>query len=503
MSDLEIRELDPSDDAAFVAWHRAYDVAERHALGDSAATWRLEELRAAMQDGGSHSWTGGWSGLVDGETVAAGWMRTPLLDNPELAEMTVHVLPAHRRRGHGTEMLAHLESCARERGRRVLTGLASWPYDAGSDGAGASGPAFAAARGWALALSEVQRELTIPVAAGVLDRLARDAAREHAAYTVRSWSGPVPDDLLTGWAEVTSSLATEAPTGDLDLEPEAVSPEAVREREGTIARQGRTKYNTVALDADGVVVAYTDLATTVHEPGRAYQWGTLVRRDHRGHRLGLAVKVANLRLLQGERPDVHRLTTYNAEVNAHMIAVNEALGFLPVARLGDFQKHLLPEVVRVGPDGWREFRDVRLASLADSPGAFGSRHADWVEATEERWRARLTDVPLTVVARSEAGAVGVVSGVPSPDGVELISMWVAPEHRGTGLAARLIDHVVGWATSSGRDTVLMVRDDNARAIRAYERCGFVDLGVPPDQSADQPPERLMRRTAVPRGAGSA
>ncbi len=186
----------------------------------------------------------------------------------------------------------------------------------------------------------MQRELTLPVAAGVLDRLAGEAARAHAAYTLRSWAGPVPDDLLRGWAELTSSLATEAPTGDLDLEPEAVSTEAVREREATIARQGRTKYNTVALDADGVVVAYTDLATTVHEPGRAYQWGTLVRRDHRGHRLGVAVKVANLRLLERERPDVRRLTTYNAEVNAHMIGVNEAMGFVPVARLGDFQKRL-------------------------------------------------------------------------------------------------------------------------------------------------------------------
>ena len=86
------------------------------------------------------------------------------------------------------------------------------------------------------------------------------------------------------------------------------------------------------------MVAYTDIATTVHEPGRAYQWGTLVRRDARGHRLGLAVKVANLRLLQRERPDVHELITYNAEVNAHMIGVNERLGFVPVARLGEFQK---------------------------------------------------------------------------------------------------------------------------------------------------------------------
>jgi hypothetical protein len=63
-----------------------------------------------------------------------------------------------------------------------------------------------------------------------------------------------------------------------------------------------------------------------------------VRRDARGHRLGLAVKLANLRLLQAERPDIEVLTTYNAEVNTHMIEVNERLGFRPVARLGEFQK---------------------------------------------------------------------------------------------------------------------------------------------------------------------
>ena len=41
--------------------------------------------------------------------------------------------------------------------------------------------------------------------------LGDDAARANPAYTLRSWVGPVPDDLLMGWAELTSSLAT-APT---------------------------------------------------------------------------------------------------------------------------------------------------------------------------------------------------------------------------------------------------------------------------------------------------
>ncbi|MDZ5662942.1 GNAT family N-acetyltransferase [Nocardioides sp. S-58] len=336
----EIHELDPFDDAALDAWHGVYAVAETFELGGAATAWQLEEVRAMMQRTTTQAWLGGWSAVLDGEVVGAGWMRTPLLDNLELAEVAVHVLPVHRRRGVGSALLARLEEVARRRGRRILTGLASWAHDAGSDGAGGSGPGFAAARGFELALSEVQRELALPVDDALLRRLADEAAARHTSYTLRSWAGPVPDELLQGWAEITSMLVTEAPTGALEVEQEAVSTDAVRDREETVRRQGRTKYNTVALDASGAVVAYSDLATTVHEPGRAYQWGTLVRPAHRGHRLGVATKVANLRLLQRERPDIVRVTTYNAEVNTHMVGVNEALGFRPVARLGDFQKKL-------------------------------------------------------------------------------------------------------------------------------------------------------------------
>ncbi len=335
----EVHELDPFDAAAFEAWHRAYLRAQA-TLGDAATPWQLEELRALLQHGGTASWAGGWSAVRDGATVGAGFLRTPLLDNRELAEVDVHVDPDHQRSGIGTVLLAHLEDQARRRGRTVLTGLVGWRWEHGPLGDGAAGPAFARAHHFDLALSEVQRELRLPVEEAVLTRLGEQAAPAHAAYTLRSWTGPVPDELVEGWARLTSTLVTEAPTGDLVVEQESSSVAAVREREAVLARQGRTKHNTVALSATGEVVAYSDLATTVHEPDRAYQWGTLVRPDHRGHRLGVAVKVANLRLLQRAQPEVVRLTTYNAEVNAHMIAVNEALGFRPVARLGDFQKRL-------------------------------------------------------------------------------------------------------------------------------------------------------------------
>ena len=340
MSDQQIVEVDPFDPGQFDPWHRAYLDAELAAPPGVTSPWQLEEVRAMMQDQGTRHRLLGYAGVVDARVVASGFLRLPLLDNTESAELMVHVVPDARRQGHGSAMLAHLEQVAREHGRSVLQAESSWPYDAGADGTGEPGPSFATARGFALALGDVKRVLRLPVPEGVLEDLAAEAAAHHRDYTLRSWAGPVPDELAEGWAALTATLGTEAPTGEMHREDEAADVSVLREAEATVAAQGRTKYNTVALDRSGQVVANTDLATTIHEPGKAYQWGTLVRRDARGHRLGLAVKVANLRLLQAERPDIELLTTYNAEVNAHMVGVNERLGFVPVARLGEFQKRL-------------------------------------------------------------------------------------------------------------------------------------------------------------------
>ena len=336
----DIRPVDPHDDAAFDAWHEVYLASQLHGRGDWASPWQREELRAQLQASSTLVDESGYAGWWDGRLVSAGWLAMPLQDNRDRAYLAVDVDPAERRRGHGSAMLAHLEGVARSAGRTVLGAESSWAHEVGPTGAGEPGPEFLGHHGYALMMPDVQRQLDLPVDEDLLAGLAAEAAPHHPAYALHSWVGPVPDELALGWLQLTSTLMTEAPTGDMDLEPETVDVGAMRDREQTVARMGRTKYNTVALDADGTVVAYTDIATTVHEPDRAYQWGTLVHRDHRGHRLGLAVKVANLAQLQHETSGLARMTTYNAEVNDHMIGVNERLGFRPVARLGEFEKTL-------------------------------------------------------------------------------------------------------------------------------------------------------------------
>jgi RimJ/RimL family protein N-acetyltransferase len=213
------------------------------------------------------------------------------------------------------------------------------PYDGPPDGAGHPYADFLTHRGFTFAIGDVMRALDLPADEARLRRLADEAATHHAGYQIRQFTGRVPDDIVDSFGRLIGQLNTEAPQGELDIEVEVFDAARIRADEEVFRASGRTKYTTIAI-RDGEVAAYSELVVPAHDPGRVYQWGTLAAREHRGHRLGVATKARNLLWLQQERPDLKLVTTYNAEVNAHMIAVNEALGFRPVERLGEFQKKL-------------------------------------------------------------------------------------------------------------------------------------------------------------------
>jgi ribosomal protein S18 acetylase RimI-like enzyme len=149
------------------------------------------------------------------------------------------------------------------------------------------------------------------------------------------------------------------------------------------------------------------------------------------------------------------------------------------------------EVQLLEPDDWSLWRRLRLEALEESPAAFSATLAQWTGPgdTEERWRARLSNVPLNIVLLSNGAPAGMVSAyVRTDDTVELISMWVAPVARGRGVGDAAVRAVLGWAKT--QEVVLSVKADNRPAIALYQRHGFVDVG----QSPDDADERLMLRS---------
>jgi ribosomal protein S18 acetylase RimI-like enzyme len=142
---------------------------------------------------------------------------------------------------------------------------------------------------------------------------------------------------------------------------------------------------------------------------------------------------------------------------------------------------------------WPAYRALRLRSLADAPEAFGSSHAAEEAWAQELWMARLTaasvsgrDCPLVAESAGPDGAIADMLGLlwakcDAEDAgiVNLYQMWVAPEARGRGVAAALVDEAVAWARSIRAHSVrLGVVCSNRAAIRLYLRKGFREVGTP-------------------------
>jgi GNAT superfamily N-acetyltransferase len=138
------------------------------------------------------------------------------------------------------------------------------------------------------------------------------------------------------------------------------------------------------------------------------------------------------------------------------------------------------DIRALSPDDWRTIRSVRLRSLEESPGAFTSTHGREAAFDEATWRQRATTCQW-FVAFDDGAPVGVAGGLDGrsddPMDRELVAMWVAPSHRGRGIARLLLESVGAWAGSEGAVTLrLGLRQGNREARAAYLRLGLRPTG---------------------------
>jgi GNAT superfamily N-acetyltransferase len=270
--------------------------------------------------------------------TVAGWykLELPDLENLDQCDLTLVVHPAQRRRGLGRALLRHAAARAAASGRRALNG-------ATRRGTGAE--AFARSTGAEPGLVDVQRVMDVhALGDGQLSRLRETAERASAGYSLVSWTGLVPEGFLEQAAALFAAL-NDAPH-EPHMAPAIWDAQRVRERVNRLRpHYGMRTYAVAAVTGDGDPAAISEVSVDPADPGWGHQQITGVVREHRGHRLGLLVKVAMLELLREEEPAVERIQTWNAESNRHMIAVNEALGYTIHGQLADWWRLEVPAVL--------------------------------------------------------------------------------------------------------------------------------------------------------------
>ncbi len=276
-----------------------------------------------------------------GPILGIGLMERSLVDNLHAVEVTVAVHPSSRRQGVGTALVAGMGEGAAADGREVLNSIVDVPVAIAADH---PSRAFAPKVGFVPTLGGNTRHLRVPVDTARLDELRGvvAGARDAADYRTFTFDAPWPEEFMEDHCELLRRMSTDEPAGDSAREEELWDERRLRESDDIRVARGVSTYVAVTQHVpSGRLVATSELLVSPHSPAQAWQAITVVDRAHRGHRLGLAVKIANLEFLAARAPAVRLIVTGNAATNAPMIAVNDMLGFEIVAEGMFWQKRLV------------------------------------------------------------------------------------------------------------------------------------------------------------------
>ncbi len=260
--------------------------------------------------------------VPDGEDEPIGVLDldVPSRDNLHLMVVEVTVRPDRRRRGHGTRLLTEGLRRASELGRTTV-----WA-GTGEDDAGAR--AFAERLGFSYASHDARRrQVLADVDQAEVQRLHAAALPRASEYQLERLRPPFTDELLAELVEVTAAI-NDAPMGDLTYEDEKFDLERIQAVEAAAAGRGDRIYRVVARRRDtGEIGGHTVVVINPFFPQFGGQGDTAVSRAHRGHRLGLLLKVEMMRWLAEAEPQLTAIETWNQADNTFMISVNESIGY--------------------------------------------------------------------------------------------------------------------------------------------------------------------------------
>jgi GNAT superfamily N-acetyltransferase len=343
--------IDGSGGEVFKEYATVRNAVEAHTVGTDLLAMSLPDVWAEYRDN-PHRARRHFAVWQDGAIIRRGIITTRPHSPEAGAHLMVDILPAFRRAGVGSTLLETVEAAAVNAGAAVLK--VNVPHTSGASGprvksptgfgdlpANDDGVRFLSSHGYVL--EQINRISLVDVSElSERVRPLQDAAAAAAGadYRVITWTGPTPEQRTGDLAVLRTRMSTDAPAAGLVNPVDEWDAERVREHDARIASSGRTILTSAVEHVpSGTLAGFSELL--VSDGGSiAQQEDTLVLRDHRGHRLGMLLKIATAELLAREMPTVEAIVTYNAEENRPMLDVNEAMGFRAIGYEGGWQKRV-------------------------------------------------------------------------------------------------------------------------------------------------------------------
>lgn len=283
-----------------------------------------------------------WLVRADDRVVGYAELMLPQLENRASAQLEGYVHPEYRRRGIGTALFEHCSAQALTHKRTRISAHATGHATGGKFTRDEPGVSFLTKMGLNRVLDEVRSGLDLAtVDDDALTALNNEAWAKAAEYELLTWRDRAPESLAAGIAYLEGRMGTDVPTGDLDTEPQRIDVERWRAIEDMSVRRLRTTYYAAARHVDtGEVAAWSGIVLPKSPRSVGHQTTTIVDPAHRGRRLGFVVKLGNLSRIREDEPELRSVETYNSVHNTHIIAINEAMGFVVHDLAAHFQGDL-------------------------------------------------------------------------------------------------------------------------------------------------------------------
>ncbi len=261
-----------------------------------------------------------WQGqeIVASLVTEVGFFET----NRHLMNIDLSVLATHRRQGIASELLVIALEVAKKHNRTLILEVTSARVP--------SGEAFAKRLGASVGLSEHTNQLVLAdLDLKLMQSWVKQAKTKAEAFSLEFLDGPIPESKIDEVLDLIHVMNT-APKDDLDIEDFHATAKQMRDFEALSAERGMERWMYFARHKEtNELAGYTELFTNPANQELLNQAATGVLPKYRGHAIGRWLKASMVLKVLKEKPDIKFIRTGNADSNAAMLAINEAMGFKP------------------------------------------------------------------------------------------------------------------------------------------------------------------------------
>jgi GNAT superfamily N-acetyltransferase len=324
---VEISEVDVHDDGELRAFWEVEQAA--HRAGRDRPSLRSYEILTMLRDPNPYFRHELMVAREGDRVVGTADLGCSVGDTLHLADLEVTVHPDRQRRGIGSALFQAARRRLSADGRTTVVGEAYVPGGVANEQAAAY--AFAAAQG--LRSVHVEDHLVLELPA------VRKGESIASGWEIVTWRAHCPEELREAYCRMRTQMENDVPRGEIDYEPFVFDSERLRVGEERIARGYHQVVAAARRSSDGTFGGYS-LVFVPYGATEAIQDDTLVMPEHRGHRLGLAIKTATLDVLSREHPELTAIHTWTSADNAAMQRTNRVFGYVPVDRMHEMQGSL-------------------------------------------------------------------------------------------------------------------------------------------------------------------